>query len=401
MKRKKDVGWLIPTAVFLGGIGGGIVFPILPVLGIEFGLSAFFIGLIISANKFTRVFINQLVGITIDTFGGKKPLVLGLIIESIGSILYVVSLYFPPHGILLFLGRIVWGIGSAFLFISANTIALNLSETATRGKSTAKVRIALSLGVPAGLVIGGILSSLISNCIAFLSSAIASILGALLVIFFFKEKVKPAGKNAINLKESFKFMFSNRDIAVISMGNFLTFFSLQGVVMATLVLFIKERNITLIYPDPRFTSGLAMAFMMASSGIFGIAAGRIVDRLKYRSTIGFPATLVVFLGFLLLAFSKNSFQVIVSLIMLGIAIGSNNISLLSILGDITPLQNRGKAVSVYQLLGDIGGTLGPIFGIQIGIIYKFSTTYIITGFVILLNLFIFFYLLKLEKQTKR
>ena len=394
--KSKQIGWVVPLSVFLGGIGGGIVFPILPILGLQFGLSAAFIGFILSANRIARILSNQFVGFSIDKFGGRKPLITGLIIESAGSILYVYSLYSHLHGIIMLIGRLVWGVGSAFVFISANTIALNLSVRSTRGRSTAKVRIALSLGVPAGLVLGGILAGIFSDSVAFASSAAASFLGAALVYFIFEE-TQISSRASITLKESFLYAFKDKTVLLIGVYNMLTFFSLQGVVMATLVLFVKAKSLHFIYPDPRFSSGVIMSFMMVSSGISGIIAGRTVDKLKYRSIIGFPCAVLVILGFILLAESQTSLGVIIALLMLGSGIGINNVTLLSILGDITN-ENRGISVSVYQLLGDIGGMLGPICGVQFGVILGFSNVYLITAAIFSTSLIILFYLYKKEKQ---
>ncbi len=398
-EKKTDVGLIIPLAVFLGGIGGGIVFPILPILGLQYGLSAAFIGFILSANRIARIISNQMVGISIDKFGGKKPLIIGLIIESIGSLLYVYSLYSNYHGIVMLIGRLVWGVGSAFVFISASTIALNLSVRSTRGKSTAKVRIALSLGVPAGLVLGGILASILGDAIAFLSSAVASLAAAIFVFTAFKEKIAITSKVSINIKDAFIYMFKHKTVFAIGLYNLFTFFSLQGVVLATLVLFIKSKNLHFIYPDARFSSGIIMAFMMISSGISSVITGRIIDKLKIRSVIAFPFIIVVILGFILLSIAEDSLTVIISLIALGSAIGINNVTLLSILGDMTNTQKRGISVSSYQLLGDIGGMLGPIFGVQIGVLWGFSTVYLITAIIFSFSFFILFYLYKVEKNA--
>ncbi len=397
MEKEKRMGFVVPFAVFLGGIGGGIVFPILPILGLQFGLSAAFIGFILSANRIARIFSNQIVGITIDTLGGKIPLIIGLFIESIGSLLYVYSLYAPYHGTVMFFGRFIWGVGSAFVFISASTIALNMSVRSTRGKSTAKVRIAISLGVPAGLVLGGVLAGMFGDATAFFFSFIASFVSALFVLFMLKENSKISSKVSVSIKDAFVYMFKNRNVFSIGLYNMLTFFSLQGVVMATLVLFIKSRNFHFIYNDARFSSGVIMAFMMLSSGISGLIAGRIVDKLKLRSIITFPFVAVAVFGFLLLAHSINSISVIIALIALGSAIGINNVTLLSILGDITKKQKRGISVSVYQLLGDIGGMVGPVFGIQFAVTFGFSALYITTAIVFSLSIFILLYIFRMEK----
>ncbi len=398
-EKKTDVGLIIPLAVFLGGIGGGIVFPILPMLGLQFGLSAAFIGLILSANRLARTISNQMVGISIDKFGGKKPLIIGLIIESIGSLLYVYSLYTNYHGTTMLIGRFVWGIGSAFVLISASTIALNSSMHSTRGKSTAKVRIAISLGGSAGLILGGILASILGDAIAFLSSAVASLAGAIFVFAAFREKIAITSKVSINIKDAFIYMFKHKTVFAIGLYNLFTFFSLEGVVLATLVLFIKSKNLHFIYSDAKFSSGIIMAFMMISSGISSEITGKIIDKLKIRSVIAFPFIIIVILGFILLSIAKDSLTVIISLIALGSAIGINNVTLLSILGDITKTQKRGISVSSYQLLGDIGGIIGPIFGVQIGVLLGFSTVYLITAIIFSFSFFILFYLYKVEKNA--
>ncbi len=397
MEKKQSLGFVVPLAVFLGGIGGGIVFPILPILGLQFGLSAAFIGIILSSNRVARIVSNQLVGLFIDTFGGKKPLIIGLFIESIGSLLYVYSLYSTYHGVAMLVGRFVWGVGSAFVFISASTIALNMSVRSTRGKSTAKVRIAISLGVPFGLVLGGVLAGMFSDATAFFFSAFSSFISALLVIFMFQEKKKVSPKVSINIKDAFVYMFKNRDVLAIGLYNIFTFFSLQGVVMATLVLFIKSKNFHFIYSDARFSSGVIMAFMMLSSGVSGIIAGRIVDRLKLRSVITFPFVFIAVVGFIVLAKAANSYYVIAALIALGSAIGINNVALLSILGDITQKQKRGISVSVYQLLGDIGGMLGPVFGVQVGMLFGFSKAYTATAIIFSFSLLLLIRIYGMEK----
>ncbi|WP_035588501.1 MFS transporter [Hippea jasoniae] len=397
--KNNGLGFVLPLVVFLGGIGGGIVFPILPVLSLQFGLSAFFIGLIISANKITRIFVNQFVGLVIDSFGGKTPLVCGLLLESLGSIFYVISLYIC-HGWLMLAGRVIWGVGSAFVFISANTIALNRSTRKNRGQFTAKVRIALSLGVPAGLVIGGIFSSLFSNLTAFLLSVSASFIGAFIVLVFFKEEKIEKFKASFKLKESFGFIIKNPDLAVISTGNLLTFFSVQGVVMATLVIFLSFKHIFFFVNDARFSSGIAMSIMMVSSGLAGVIASKIIDKLAIRSIIGFPAVAIVICGFILLGIANTALDVLIALIMIGVSVGINNITLLSILGDFTTINQRGRAVGLYQLLGDIGGSLGPLFGIEIGIHCSFKVMYILTAVIFAFNLFVFGFAFLKEKKHK-
>ncbi len=395
----KRTGIILSIAVFLGGIGGGIVFPIIPILGLKFLLPPFFIGMILASNRIARLLFNQLVGQLVDKLGGKIPLILGLIVESIGATLFVAALYLKFHGIMLFLGRFIWGAGSAFLFIAANTIALNISTTKTRGKSTAIVRIALSLGVPAGLVLGGVLSSLFGDVVAFISSALASLIGALVVVTGLNApQVKV--KNMPSLLDALSRTLKHKSLLFISAFNFLAFFTLQGVILTTLVLYVKERHITFIYSDPRFSSGVLMSFMMLAAGAGGFISGRIVDRVKLRSAVTFPSLVGVIIGLLLLSFTHTLPALIGALILLGCGTGINNVALLSIMGDMIPLDIRGRSVAVFQFMGDLGGMLGPVFGVQAALSIGFTTTYLISMFMFLLAVPMLFAILKQERLYK-
>ena len=67
-------GWAIAGIAFLGGVGGGVVFPILPVIGMDLGISGFMIGLILSANRITRLGFNPVTGSLLDRFGARLHL---------------------------------------------------------------------------------------------------------------------------------------------------------------------------------------------------------------------------------------------------------------------------------------------------------------------------------------
>lgn len=71
-------GWWIAVIAFLSGIGGGVVFPILPMLGMQLGLSAAMVGLILAANRITRIFFNPFTGALVDRFGTRRPVAFGL-----------------------------------------------------------------------------------------------------------------------------------------------------------------------------------------------------------------------------------------------------------------------------------------------------------------------------------
>src|SRR5690348_8653398 len=81
----------ISPAMFLAGLSGGIAFPILPLAGLHAGLPLWFIGLILAANRFTRILCNPLVGALIDRFGGRRTLIAGMVVQCGVMALYLVG----------------------------------------------------------------------------------------------------------------------------------------------------------------------------------------------------------------------------------------------------------------------------------------------------------------------
>jgi len=83
------------ASAFFVGFGGGVVFPILPNLGAVLGISAFMVGVILSANRWVRLVANAPAGALVDRHGTRKPFVIGLFVEGVATLGYVVALAMP------------------------------------------------------------------------------------------------------------------------------------------------------------------------------------------------------------------------------------------------------------------------------------------------------------------
>jgi len=60
--RPPTVLLAVIASTFFVGFGGGVVFPILPNLGAVLGISAFMVGVILSANRWVRLVANAPAG---------------------------------------------------------------------------------------------------------------------------------------------------------------------------------------------------------------------------------------------------------------------------------------------------------------------------------------------------
>ncbi len=371
----------VALITFVGGLGGGLVFPILPALGLSLGIPGLMIGFILSANRISRLICDHPAGRVVDKLGGRRALSGALFIETIGVLGYSAALHFGHPALWLLAGRAVYGVGSAFLLVGAQATILSVTKFEDRGRRTATVRVALSSGMPAGLIMGGVIADLASDDAAFLTGAsltlIGSILAAILLPSASKLPVAHApkpGRTAGGLKTLMK----NPNFPVLTAVwgfNLLVFLTLQGVLLATMVVLMQERDLHLFGMRAQGTSGLMMAVMMASSSVMAFVTGRLIDKVGRRSTLVIPALTVLAAGYAVLAFASNLGLALLGVILVGISYNGVNLPMLALLGDVTK-RHYGRAVGIYQVFGDIGGSLGPIIGLEAGINLGLTSLYL-------------------------
>lgn len=374
----------VALVTFVGGLGGGLVFPILPALGLQLGISSFLIGLILSANRITRLACDAGVGRLVDRFGGKAPLTWGLGLEAIGIMGYSAGLHWGPVAWWLLGGRIVFGVGSALLIVGAQAAVLSFSSRTDRGRRTATVRIALSLGMPGGLVMGGVIADAVSDDAAFWVGAVLTLIGAAIAWW-----MVPAAQAAHMPHHSaaqrepwrgrLKALFALPEFPVLAAAwsfNALVFLCVQGVLLATLVVLVHERGVSLFGMGDQGTAGLVMAVLMASSSVMAFTIGRAIDRLRYRSTLVLPALVVLAAGFVVLAWAQSLPIMLLGTLLVGISFNGITLPMLALLGDVTRPEQYGRAVGIYQVFGDIGGSIGPVAGLQAGSDLGLLPTYV-------------------------
>ncbi len=343
-------GRSVALVTFIGGIGGGLVFPILPALGLQLGIAGGMIGLILSANRLTRLAFAPWAGRLVDRLGGKLPLAVGLIIEGIGILGYNAALRFGHAAFWFLAGRAVFGVGSALLLVGAQAAMLGLSNAENRGRRMAAVRIAMGMGIPGGLVLGGLIADRISDAAAFFTGVGLTVFGAMVALWLvpgFRARgadassspERPAPKMPLmRLRSLPEFPF----IAAAGGFNLLVFLAMQGVLLATLVLLVKERGFHLMGLADEGSAGLIMAVMMAFSSIFAFFFGRLLDRINRRTVLLIPSLAGLVAGFILLGTAANLFMTLVGVALTGIAFNGINLPLLALLGDITSPERYGR-----------------------------------------------------------
>ncbi|WP_144902980.1 MFS transporter [Halobellus captivus] len=406
----------VVASTFFVGFGGGVVFPILPNLGAVLGISAFVVGLILSANRWVRLVANAPAGALVDRFGVRKPFVYGLLIEGIATFGYVVALVLPdpasvswvayalptvewgpvafgverwlsaldvvlaPESWFL-LARVLWGVGSAAVFATAYTIAADVSDGGSRGLNMGIVRGGMLLGFPTGMVLGGVVSSLASNAVAFgIAAAFALIASIVAFVLVPETHVTERGSRAVKPWDI------ETSVPAVTVGfvNFGLMFAYFGVLFSTLVLLLAEKSLSSFGLNAQGMSGLFMAVTVVSAGVAMVVGGRLSDTHVSRVPVLLAFLGSFFVGFLLLANAASIAGLFVACLCIGAGQGGTSGPMMALLADLMPDDRMGRASGTNNVLGDVGGGLGPMISLPAVEVVGFSPVYAVSALIPLL-----------------
>lgn len=361
MRWLHPVVFAVIVSTFFVGVGGGVIFPIIPNLGTVLGISPFVVGLILSANRFTRIVANAPAGSLVDRVGTRVPFVAGLFVQGVATLGYVVALDASlPEA--WFLGaRIVWGVGSAVVFATAYTIAADVSTGQSRGASMGVVRGGITLGFPAGLVMGGVVSDLYSVTTAFVLAAAFALLASVVAYAMVPETHVSEHRTAVKPWE----LDTSLPTVTVGLVNFGMFFAYLGALFATLVLFVDAHGIGVWGYGPQGMSGLLMAVTVVAASVFMLGGGTVSDVYGTRTPILVVFLLVSFAGFLLLALATSLDGLVAACLLIGAGQGGTSGPLMALLADLTPDERMGRAMGTNNVLGDLGGGLGPMLSLPL------------------------------------
>ena len=343
-------------STFFIGFGGGIVFPILPNLGVLLGISPFVVGLILSANRFTRLIANAPAGSLVDRIGTRTPYVVGMLIQSVGTLGYVIAVVAPLPAAWFLVARIGWGVGSALVFATAYTIAADLSDTTSRGTNMGLIRGGLLFGFPTGVVLGGVVSELAGTLVAFGLASVFAFVATILAYLIIPETHVDSKEQSVPPWD----IHTAPSTLTIGLTNFVVFFVYLGALFATLVLFLPAVDVFVFGLGAQGSSGIFMALTVLSAGVCMFLGGYVSDRRQSRVPILAGFLVVSTVGFLLLAAADSVLTLTIACLAIGAGQGGTSGPLMALLADLTPNEQMGRAVGTNNVFGDIGGGLGPI-----------------------------------------
>lgn len=170
MKHKATLTAIFFT-IFIDLMGFGILIPLLPAFATkELGITDFGIGIIVAVYSFMQFIFNPALGKLSDRFG-RRPIIL---ISQILTISSYILFSFSNSFLLLFLSRVIGGLGGSNIGVAQAYIA-DITSKEDRSKGMGIIGAAFGLGFVFGPLVGAFLSKYGYSVAGFGSAAFTTI----------------------------------------------------------------------------------------------------------------------------------------------------------------------------------------------------------------------------------
>lgn len=394
MKNKSALS-LIFLTVFIDLLGFGILIPILPVFAIKIlGVDETAIGVTIAIYSLTQFFFNPIFGKLSDKFGRRPLIVISLLLNAFGYILFA----FTHSYWMLLISRIIAGIGGSSIGVAQAFIA-DVTTREERSKGMGLIGAAFGLGFVFGPLIGGLLAEY-GYMITGFASAGFSIIAFVLTLILLPESNLNRATAVLNKRKildiaAIKKIFQKPDLALLITLFLMLTFSVANIYGTFALLGFKIYNFT----DRQ--NGYMFGIVGLSSAIVQGGLLRIASKyFNQRKLITFGA-LFMMSGLFLIPYGGSFLGLALIVILLSIGTGSLQPTLLSLISEATPDAEQGVTLGINQSFSAFGRVLGPLWGgfafEFLGYQFPFITGGIFTLFIFLLSVFYLPKVLKLEE----
>lgn len=319
--------------------GDSLIYAILPVYAETFGLTFAMVGVLLSINRFVRVFTYGIINNLINKFGKRNMCILAAVLATLSTATYGLSLGF----ISLFCARIIWGIAYSILVLSTLFYAVE-----NKKRAGTKVGISQSIqriGSIISLLVGTWYVTYVGPEMIFIIMAIPTSLGVFIAFSLPKDKVNVSNvrNNKLQLRRpnSFECLY------------FLQGYGVDGLFAITITLMLAEKTeLSLAI----LGGGALLALRHLGEAISSPVFGTIADYIGARRIFILSSTLVI-LGFLLISIGMIITGAFILLIFRG-AMASLGPTLIA--QTITSEQKMKNSLSKMQTYRDLGAAIGPI-----------------------------------------
>jgi DHA1 family multidrug resistance protein-like MFS transporter len=330
-------------------LGFSIIAPVLPQYALSFSISVALTGWAISSFALARMVTDVPAGFLADRFSRKRIMVAGLVLIFLSSIFSGMA----SNYLWLILGRVIQGIGSALYVTASTTWVAQISTGEYRGRFMSLYSGIIFAATSFGPAIGGYSAVHFGLSAPFFVYGGFAILGLLATIPL-KEMMDYDHKtrSMVSIKD-IPSVFMNGPFLLVSLSVLALFFLRSGV-RSTLIPLYASLNLSLSEDQ----IGILLTVAAVVTSLLAYPSGWLSDRIGRR----WPIMSCLFLSALsvvLIPLQTNLIGLVPIMVLYGFATGLQG-SIAAWPADIAPEGKLGTAMGIYRVIGDIGMFLGPI-----------------------------------------
>lgn len=326
-------------------------------------------GIFIVGSLFGRFWAGK----SIDVYGQKQVLIIGVIIFAITTALYFISFNLT----LLLIVRFLNGMGNGIASTATGTIAAFITPMKRRGEGISYFSMSTVMATAIGPFLGLSLLQVISFRQLFVFCLILAIIGLIMLpqvtVNQDVKRLTSSSPSGFNIKEYI-------DVNAIPIALVvLICCTAYSSVLSFISFFAKENN--LITAGSFFFLTYAIVVLISRP-----VTGKLMDN-KGTNIVMYPALIAYFSGLLTLSFTHTSWMLILSAALLGFGYGNFQSIAQAIAVKVTDHEKMGLATSTYFIFLDFALGFGPyILGIFIPVIglhglYRYLSFFVIIGIV--------------------
>ena len=391
------------SAVFVSVLNSSMVNVTVPIIGREFGASAGQVGWVITGYLLVYAVGIPLYGRVSDLFSLRSTFTLGLVTFAVGSLICALA----PNLVVLVLGRIVQAAGGASIPALANASIAKILPPGERGGALGLVVSSVGAGAAVGPVVGGALAGLAGWQALFYASLTLAI-GLAVGAWFVLPHTRPSGERSFDIPGGVLlglaaglFLFGVTQGQVEGFGSFSSWGSFVGsafaavgfawrittavhpfappdlfqnkpyVAVVVLGFFSMLANVTSLVFVPLLVSevnglsaarvGLVLAPGAIALALLSPYAGRLSDRIGFRTPIFAGLGMMLLSALFLSTFGAGGSAVLIATGMFGFGCGFAfvNTSATAAAAAILPKDEVGVGLGIFQGLFFLGGGTGP------------------------------------------
>lgn len=363
--------WLIGLGVAVSLLGDVGLYIVLPTHTQQAGIALGDVGLMLSANRLIRIFLNSPYGVLVERIPRRQMMVPSLFLGGFSSLLYTVPGFWP-----LLIGRLMWGTAWAGIWLGGSTAILDIATDQNRGRFIGRYQMWYFIGGGGSALVGGVLTDWFGYAAAFRVCAAVTLAMALAWLLFLPEtRPQPVSASGDPVeggadaspppapgRPALPFRWIPLGTAVLLLGlNWLIFLGILG---ATLPLLLEERIgesvviVGLMIPLASFTGALS-ASQQAISLVTSPVAGWLSDRGGNRWGLVVFAMMLGVGALALTAIGAGS-VIVVAIMASAVATSVLQTQVMTLTGDYTDRNRRGRVLGVLNTVGDLGSAAGPL-----------------------------------------